>query len=235
MQGGDEGEGSFEYLVFQKVLCSLAATFDLHPVTEYDDFQLDDELEPPAKSSDGSLLFRRFRPNFPGCHPSLMLASKLNAAFVLRKGGGDGAADGADAATGDEPAPGAATAAVAMGGKRSRDAEDAAAAAEPVKQAATARGDAPATGAVPGAASGQAHETAAEDGGAIAATGANEAVDVMGNVGMGTMAAGAADPAVAAAREAEQRQAEQLRALAASGPAKGQTFKKSSKLKSQTQ
>ena len=85
-EGGDEGEGSFEYLVFQKVLVQLAKTCDLHPVTEYDDYELDEALEQPVASSDGSKLFRRFSPVFKGSHPSLVLASRLNCAFVLRKG-----------------------------------------------------------------------------------------------------------------------------------------------------
>jgi hypothetical protein len=77
--------------VYQRVLVALAAKFDLHPVTEYEDFQLDDLLDPPTASSDGSCLFRRFHPNFEGSHPSLELASKLNCAFVFRKGPLDGA------------------------------------------------------------------------------------------------------------------------------------------------
>lgn len=72
--------------MYQKVLVALAAQFDLHPVKDYEDFQLDDVLEEPVKSSDGSALFRRFKSNFPGSHPSLELASKLNCAFVFRKG-----------------------------------------------------------------------------------------------------------------------------------------------------
>jgi hypothetical protein len=72
--------------VYQTVLVKLAAQFDLHPVTEYEDFQLDDLLDAPAKTSNGTPVFRRFRPNFEGSHPSLELASKLNCAFVFQKG-----------------------------------------------------------------------------------------------------------------------------------------------------
>jgi hypothetical protein len=85
-EGGDEGEGSVEYLVFQKVLVNLAKRYDLHAVTDYDDFDLDETLEEPVPSSDGSALFRRFKPVFQGSHPSLVIASRLNCAFVLRKG-----------------------------------------------------------------------------------------------------------------------------------------------------
>ena len=66
-----------------------------HAVSDYDDWELDDELEAPVASSDGSALFRRFKPHFEGSHPSLVLASKLNCAFVLRKGGGGGGEGGA--------------------------------------------------------------------------------------------------------------------------------------------
>jgi hypothetical protein len=55
-------------------------------VTEYEDFELDDILEPAVKSCDGSSLFRRFKPSFPKSHPTLEIASKLNCAFVLCKG-----------------------------------------------------------------------------------------------------------------------------------------------------
>eukprot|EP00892_Ulva_mutabilis_P000157 jgi/Ulvmu1/10141/UM006_0095.1 len=85
-EGGDDGSGSYEYLVFQKVLVDIAQNYDLHPVTDYDDFELDEVLEPAETSKGGTRLFRRFKPNFPGSHPSLIVASRLNCAFVLRKG-----------------------------------------------------------------------------------------------------------------------------------------------------
>jgi hypothetical protein len=68
------------------VLIAIAKEFDLHPVVDYDDFELDDVLEEAKASSDGSRLFRRFKPTFQGSHPSLLLASRLNSAFVFRKG-----------------------------------------------------------------------------------------------------------------------------------------------------
>jgi hypothetical protein len=38
---------------------------------------------------DGNALFRRFKPDIEGLHPSLQLASKVNCAFVFRKGNPD--------------------------------------------------------------------------------------------------------------------------------------------------
>ena len=93
---GDDGAGSLEYLVFQRVLVPLAKKHGLHPVIDYGDADLDAVLAPPVPSSDGSALFRRFRASFPGAHPTLEVASQLNCAFVLRKGGGD-AGEGARA------------------------------------------------------------------------------------------------------------------------------------------
>lgn len=105
MQGGDDGSGSYEYLVFQKVLVAIARDYDLHPVAEYDDFELDDVLEPAETSSDGTRLFRRFRPRFPGSHPSLIAASMLNCSFVLRKGKPEAAVEREAAPAKREAAP----------------------------------------------------------------------------------------------------------------------------------
>jgi len=82
----DDDSGSYEYLVYQKVLVAIAAQFDLWPVTEYDDFQLDALLDAPEPSSDGSKLFRRFKAGFTAEHPSIPTASRLNCAFVFVKG-----------------------------------------------------------------------------------------------------------------------------------------------------
>lgn len=106
MQGGDDGSGSYEYLVFQKVLVAIAHDYDLHPVADYDDYELDEVLEAAETSKDGTRLFRRFKPSFPGSHPSLIAASRLNCAFVLRKGKAE---DAPDAATSTAAASGGAT------------------------------------------------------------------------------------------------------------------------------
>lgn len=85
-QGHDaEDEGSYEFLVYQKVLVGIAQEFDLHPVVDYDDFELEELLEPASVSSDGTRLFRRFIPNFEA-DASVRVASALNCSFVFRKG-----------------------------------------------------------------------------------------------------------------------------------------------------
>jgi hypothetical protein len=85
VQGVDDGEGSYEYLVYQSVLVDIAKQFDLHPVLDYGE-ELDEILKSSEARSDGRSLFRQFDPKIPGLHPSLQLASKMNCAFVFRKG-----------------------------------------------------------------------------------------------------------------------------------------------------
>lgn len=87
VQGGDDGSGSLEYLVFQSVLVALAKEQGLHPVTDYGDDELDSVLSESTVRRDGSSVFRRFKASFAGKHPSLEVASQLNCAFVFRKGG----------------------------------------------------------------------------------------------------------------------------------------------------
>lgn len=85
LQGEEDAEGSYEYLVYQSVLIQIGRQFDLHPVLEYP--ELDDVLEPAEQRKDGkAVLFRRFKPDIVGLHPSLQLASRVNCAFVFRKG-----------------------------------------------------------------------------------------------------------------------------------------------------
>lgn len=104
LQGHEEGDdGSYEYLVYQNVLVPLAKKFDLHPVTDFNDDELDQVLDPAQASSDGSKLFRRFHPRFPASPPGISSASALNCAFVFVKGArhadGAGAHESADADT----------------------------------------------------------------------------------------------------------------------------------------
>ena len=86
LQGhSDDDTGSYEYLVYQNVLTLLAAKYDLWPVTDYYDFDLDALLDPAKASADGSKLFRRFRADIEAEH-SIKAASRLNCAFVFVKG-----------------------------------------------------------------------------------------------------------------------------------------------------
>lgn len=91
-QGEEEDKGSYEYLVYQSVLVDIGRRFDLHPVLDYP--ELDDILEPAEQRKVGKALFRRFLPNIVGLHPSLQLASRVNCAFVFRKGMPDAAHGG---------------------------------------------------------------------------------------------------------------------------------------------
>lgn len=84
---------------------AIALDYGLHPVADYDDFELDEVLEPAETSKDGTRLFRRFKPSFPGSHPSLIAASRLNCAFVLRKGKPEDAAAAAPAAAAERKRP----------------------------------------------------------------------------------------------------------------------------------
>ena len=85
LQGEEDDEGSYEYLVYQNVLIGIGSRFNLHPVIDYP--EMDDLLEPAQKRKDGKpVVFRRFKPDIEGLHPSLQLASAVNCAFVFRKG-----------------------------------------------------------------------------------------------------------------------------------------------------
>lgn len=85
MQGEEDAEGSYEYLVYQSVLADIGRKFDLHPVVDYGP-ELDEVLDPAQTRKDGKSLFRRFATDIQGLHPSLQIASRVNCAFVFRKG-----------------------------------------------------------------------------------------------------------------------------------------------------
>jgi hypothetical protein len=82
---GDKGTaGSFEYLVYARVLEGVAAEVGLRPVLAFDDAELEAMLE-PADARAGVL--KHFAPRFPGSDPSLERASALFAAFAFQKVG----------------------------------------------------------------------------------------------------------------------------------------------------
>jgi len=80
--GGEQGtEGSLEYLVYQNVLVHVAAEFDLEPVYDYEDT----ELESCLLESDKGRVLKHFAPHFPDSDPSLERASSLFTTFVFKK------------------------------------------------------------------------------------------------------------------------------------------------------
>ncbi|KAF6256464.1 mRNA capping enzyme-domain-containing protein [Scenedesmus sp. NREL 46B-D3] len=81
---GHEGfsEGSHEYLVFEKVLLSVAKKYGLHPVVNFEDPSLDELFE----EGDRGKPMKHFSPQYPeDADASLAMASKLYMAFVLQK------------------------------------------------------------------------------------------------------------------------------------------------------
>uniref|UniRef100_A0A383V9F3 mRNA (guanine-N(7))-methyltransferase n=1 Tax=Tetradesmus obliquus TaxID=3088 RepID=A0A383V9F3_TETOB len=81
---GHEGfsEGSREYLVFEKVLLSVAKKYGLHPVVNFEDPALDALFD----EGDAGKPMKHFHPQYPAdADPSLAAASKLYMAFVLQK------------------------------------------------------------------------------------------------------------------------------------------------------
>eukprot|EP00803_Ostreobium_quekettii_P003826 evm.model.scf_2272.2 EVM.evm.TU.scf_2272.2 scf_2272:3469-9266(+) len=81
-QGHGESLGSYEYLVFRSTLASVAATFGLKLVKDYQDSTVDRLFE----ENDRNEGFKHFLPSFPSdVDPSLEQASALNMAFVFQK------------------------------------------------------------------------------------------------------------------------------------------------------
>jgi len=83
--GGEETQGSYEYLVFFNVLTQIAASFGLQPVERYNDTDLDACF----KDEDHNKAFKHFNPQFgqtdESARASLMTASACNVAVVFKK------------------------------------------------------------------------------------------------------------------------------------------------------
>lgn len=83
--GGEETQGSYEYLVFFNVLTQIAASFGLQAVATYED----DDLDACFKDEDYNSPYKHFKPQFDqtdeSARPSLMTASACNVAVVFKK------------------------------------------------------------------------------------------------------------------------------------------------------
>eukprot|EP00873_Tetraselmis_striata_P007411 jgi/Tetstr1/427675/TSEL_017800.t1 len=78
---GRKGLGSYEYLVFRNVMEGVAAQFNLFPVLNYGDPEMDGLF----LEEDRDMLFKHFKPDYPHSPPGLEEASGVNVAFCFQK------------------------------------------------------------------------------------------------------------------------------------------------------
>lgn len=90
-EGHEDDEGSFEFLVFFKVFKDEAVAQHLFPL----EGAYGPDLEAMTTADPKYPSFRQFKPNFPGSHKSLEVASQLFYTFAFQKRTPGGEASGA--------------------------------------------------------------------------------------------------------------------------------------------